>query len=75
MSSTNTQHYDWSVTRFGDLTILTGDVPYHLQPDALPLGECNRCSRKTRLESELDTEDRLTQPDGNPCGGRIVNLV
>ncbi len=37
-----------------------------------PLGECNRCHRQSWTESELGTEDQVTQPDGNPCGGRIV---
>lgn len=51
---------------FGD------DVPYHLRLDTPPLGRCNRCGRQTWAESEVGTEDRMTQPDGNPCGGRIV---
>lgn len=75
MANTNVQHYDWSITTFGGQTILTGDVPYHLQPDASPIGECNRCHRKTWVASELNTEDRVTQPDGNKCGGQIVSLV
>lgn len=36
-----------------------------------PLGECGRCHRKTWTSSEVGQEDRLTQPDGYPCGGRI----
>lgn len=46
-----------------------------LNPDWLnapPIGQCNRCHRKIWAESELGNEDRMTQPDGNPCGGRIV---
>lgn len=57
----------------GDYIELTGDdLPYHLRLDAPPLGQCNRCQRQTWAPSELNTEDRMTQPDGNPCGGRIV---
>lgn len=37
-----------------------------------PLGRCNRCHRKTWAANEIGTEDRVTQPDGNPCGGKIV---
>jgi hypothetical protein len=52
---------------------LTGDeIPYHLRLDAPPLGQCNRCHRKTWSPDELGAEDRMTQPDGNPCGGRVV---
>lgn len=36
-----------------------------------PVGECNRCHRKTWDEATLGTEDRMTQPDGGPCGGRF----
>jgi hypothetical protein len=39
--------------------------------DAPPLGECGRCHRKTWAPSEVGQEDRMTQPDGYPCGGRI----
>lgn len=39
--------------------------------EAPPLGVCRRCGRKTWAESELGAEDRMTQPDGDPCGGRI----
>lgn len=56
---------DWTEL-FGD------DVPYHLRLDTAPLGCCNRCGRQTWSESEVGTEDRMTQPDGNPCGGRLV---
>lgn len=56
---------DW-VELIGD------DLPYHLRLDAPPLGRCNRCQRQTWSEVELGTEDRVPQPDGNPCGGRIV---
>lgn len=56
-----------------DWVELTGDdIPYHLRRDAPPLAECNRCHRKTWAPSEIGTEDRMPQPDGNPCGGRIV---
>lgn len=58
-----------------DWVELTGDdLPYHLRLDAPPLGECNRCHRKTWSVAELGTEDRMTQPDGNPCGGRVSVL-
>lgn len=40
--------------------------------DDEPLGECNRCRRQTWDPAELGLEDRMTQPDGNPCGGRLV---
>ena len=57
----------------GEWVELVGDdIPYHLRLDAPPLGECNRCHRETWATSEIDTEDRMTQPDGNPCGGRII---
>lgn len=35
-------------------------------------GSCNRCGRSTWTKADLGTEDRMTQPDGNPCGGRFV---
>jgi hypothetical protein len=47
------------------------EVPYHLDLNAPPLAECDRCGRKTWAEAEVGTEDRMTQPDGNPCGGRL----
>jgi hypothetical protein len=37
--------------------------------DAAPLAECGRCHRRTWSPSEVGREDRLTQPDGFPCGG------
>lgn len=40
-----------------------------------PRGECNRCRRKTWSASQVGTEDRMTQPDGNPCGGKFVPLA
>lgn len=33
---------------------------------------CNRCGRITYEPGNVNTEDRMTQPDGNPCGGRLV---
>lgn len=45
---------------FGD------DIPYHLRDEAPPLAECNRCHRKTWAPDMDGTEDRMTQPDGNP---------
>lgn len=47
------------------------DLPYHLRPDALPLAQCSRCGRQTWSTSEVGTEDCMTQPDGQPCGGRF----
>ncbi|GAA4707361.1 hypothetical protein APR04_003790 [Promicromonospora umidemergens] len=35
------------------------------------VGECNRCHRQTWDEVNIGTEDRMTQPDGGPCGGRF----
>jgi hypothetical protein len=42
--------------------------------DAAPLGECRRCGRKTWAAGELGAKDRMTQPDGGPCGGLVVAL-
>lgn len=66
---------DWLCPEHGYVELAGDDLPHHLRPDAAPLGQCNRCHRKTWSESELGIEDRLTQPDGNPCGGRIVSLT
>ncbi len=44
--------------------------PAHLRDDA-PFQRCDRCRRKTWTAAAFDTEDRMTQPDGNPCGGRF----
>jgi DNA-binding XRE family transcriptional regulator len=33
--------------------------------------QCGRCGRKTWSATEFGTEDRMTQPDGFPCGGRF----
>lgn len=46
------------------------DLPPHLRDDA-PLGICNRCGRQTVAEELFGQEDRMPQPDGNPCGGRF----
>lgn len=52
---------------------LVGDhIPYHLRLDAAPLAVCNRCGRKTWADELVGTEDRMTQPDGSPCGGKFV---
>jgi hypothetical protein len=45
--------------------------PAHLRDNA-PTQRCNRCGRKTVAEELFGTEDRMPQPDGNPCGGRFV---
>lgn len=46
------------------------DLPPHLRDDA-PVGICNRCGRETVDVDQFGREDRMTQPDGNPCGGRF----
>lgn len=33
---------------------------------------CDRCGRKSWAVEAVGSEDRMTQPDGNPCGGRFV---
>lgn len=38
-------------------------------------GECNRCHRKTWDAETIGTEDRMTQPDGGPCGGTFEALA
>lgn len=40
--------------------------------DDPPLARCNRCGRSTWSLEQVSTEDRMTQPDGNPCGGLFV---
>lgn len=52
------------------ITPTPGDWPAHLRDDA-PAQRCNRCGRETVATSEFGREDRMTQPDGNPCGGRF----
>jgi len=44
----------------------------HLHKDA-PSVACGRCGRHTWSPSEFGQEDRMTQPDGFPCGGRFPN--
>jgi hypothetical protein len=39
-----------------------------------PVGECGRCHRKVWAPDQVGQEDRMTQPDGYPCGGRIESL-
>ncbi len=36
-----------------------------------PFAVCGRCGRITYLPSEFGREDRETQPDGYPCGGKF----
>ena len=55
----------------GDYIELSGD-DLRRWMEAPPMAKCNRCGRKTWDEDELHREDRMTQPDGNPCGGRFV---
>lgn len=47
------------------------DLPPHLRDDA-PYQVCNRCGRKTWAVELFDSEDRMPQSDGNPCGGQFV---
>lgn len=44
--------------------------PAHLRDDA-PTQRCGRCGRQTVDTAQFGTEDRMTQPDGYPCGGRF----
>ena len=50
-------------------------VPTRLDTDGPPLARCSRCGRSTWSLSEIDTEDRMTQPDGGPCGGKFVVVI
>ena len=54
------------------IELTVDDLPYHLRMDAPPLAICNRCGRQSWAEEEVGVEDRMPQPDGNPCGGRLV---
>lgn len=38
-----------------------------------PVARCNRCGRAAWNPEDVGQEDRMTQPDGNPCGGRFVS--
>ncbi len=42
--------------------------------DAPPLATCGRCGRKTWSTEDVGHEDRMTQPDGYPCGGQFIEL-
>ena len=46
------------------------ELPVHLLDDA-PSSTCGRCGRVTWSTADFGTEDRMTQPDGYPCGGRF----
>lgn len=48
------------------------DADHYLNAPAI--GECNRCHRKTWDAETVGTEDRMTQPDGGPCGGTFEVL-
>lgn len=48
--------------------------PAHLRDDA-PYQRCGRCRRRTYATSEFNTECRMTQPDGFPCGGRFEGEI
>jgi len=43
-------------------------LPDYLRDDA-PYQHCARCGRKTCATEDFNTECRMTQPDGFPCGG------
>jgi NAD-dependent SIR2 family protein deacetylase len=47
----------------GAFLMVSGDVPSQ---------RCNRCGRKTWDAESFNREDRMTQPDDNPCGGRFT---
>lgn len=49
-----------------DDPVLVADPLARVETDAL---RCNRCGRYTWDLSQFGAEDRMTQPDGNPCGG------
>lgn len=60
-------------------TLLVGpaeapDLPAHLRDDA-PVAVCGRCGRETVDVELCGQEDRMTQPDGFPCGGRFGDTV
>jgi hypothetical protein len=58
---------------YGDESNWTSDQslwPAHLRDDA-PTLRCGRCGRQTVDMAAAGTEDRMTQPDGYPCGGRF----
>jgi hypothetical protein len=46
--------------------------PFDLDTLYPVVARCNRCQRTTSAASEVGTEDRMTQPDGGPCGGTLV---
>lgn len=57
----------------GDYIELSGDAlaAFLEQP---PVAVCGRCGRKTYDSDQIGVEDRMTQPDGYPCGGRFVQI-
>lgn len=46
-------------------------IPYEPAPF---VAQCDRCQRKTVVASEIGREDRMPQPDGNPCGGKFIGI-
>lgn len=42
--------------------------------DSDPVGECDRCGRKTWDQKAVGCMDHLTQPHGGPCGGTFNGL-
>ena len=59
-----------------DYVELTGDdIPYHLRMDAPPLAVCSRCGRQSWSVVQIGKEDRMPQPDGQPCGGLLVPVA
>ena len=53
---------------------MTTELPRHLDLTQPALAECNRCHRRTWFAAAVGSEDRMTQPDGGPCGGRFEAL-
>lgn len=41
--------------------------------ESAPSAVCGRCQRHTWAPTEFGKEDRMTQPDGFPCGGRFTD--
>jgi hypothetical protein len=61
-------------THRGDPRVVAGTAKVNtilLNLDDAPLAQCSRCGRKTWSESQVGAEDRMTMPDGSPCGGRF----
>jgi hypothetical protein len=46
-------------------------LPYHLQDESPPLGQCNKCGRKTWNLSARGKLCDMPQPDGTYCDGTL----